>query len=122
MTIDELNDGPEILYKDGEEDPSIIEAMSGLRSRAKVWEEVQSAGIAVDRDETQVTVSGNTYPVRNALKRNGFRWNPQARNWYFVTKEYYNIVMRQGRVYDGKIRYHQEPLNWIEDVHAELFG
>ena len=34
-----------------------------------------------DPDEGTVLITGNTYPVRDALKELGGRWDPAAKGW-----------------------------------------
>lgn len=29
----------------------------------------------------QLIVTGNTYPLRESLKKDGFRWNPSSKAW-----------------------------------------
>jgi len=35
-----------------------------------------------------IMVFGNTYPVKDVLKQNGFRYNPASRNWFQYVDSY----------------------------------
>ena len=41
--------------------------------------------VQVEMINEEIRVSGRTYFVRGKLKLLGFRWNPQAREWYYPT-------------------------------------
>lgn len=39
-----------------------------------------------DMNSTDTLVTGNTYPVKDALKSLGGRWDPDAKGWRFADK------------------------------------
>lgn len=101
--------------------PEIEEMLVGVRERARLWEEVEAAGIVIEYKECAIIVR-NAYRVRAALKARGFRWNAPDKTWYFTTKTYYGFRVSCGRLLDCKIRHIPEPANWIVDVHAALMA
>jgi len=42
--------------------------------------------VSIEIDGDKVVVSGNTYPVKEELKRLGFRWDPVEEVWYASVK------------------------------------
>ena len=44
-----------------------------------------SSQIQVEVINGEVRIRGRTYLVKGQLKLLGFRWNPQAREWYYPT-------------------------------------
>ena len=43
--------------------------------------------LCVEMKGNYVSVKGKTYKVRGKLKLLGFQWNPNKREWYYLTKE-----------------------------------
>ena len=116
----ETNTTPALLQLP-DADPEIVAMLARIEARAKLWTDVEAAGVTIRRTSTEVVV-GNAYRIRKALAAHGFQWDAQSKTWRFWTTQYYNIRMRAGRLDDGMIRRRMEPLTWIVDAHTELFG
>jgi hypothetical protein len=42
--------------------------------------------VDIDIDDDRITIYGNTYPFRNRLKDNGFKWLPAGKIWVLENK------------------------------------
>lgn len=49
---------------------------------------ISFSGIDIDVVGCYIWVDGNTYPYREELKANGFRWSRQRKKWYWHDGEY----------------------------------
>lgn len=67
---------------------------------ARMSDRVEAAGLNITHGSHAVTVTGNTYPVRDILKAAGFRWN-RAKSWTYKTVRYSNLTFSCGRLMDG---------------------
>lgn len=46
------------------------------------------ADCAMSMSKTLVWISGNTYPVKDSLKADGFKWSAKKRAWWMPIAEY----------------------------------
>lgn len=46
------------------------------------------ADCAMSMSKTLVWISGNTYPVKDSLKADGFKWSAKKRAWWMTIAEY----------------------------------
>jgi hypothetical protein len=70
IVIDQCYEAPLVYYPDWRE--------------RELGKKIVYVSIGIDGDK--VVVSGNTYPVKEELKRLGFRWDPVEEVWYAPVK------------------------------------
>ena len=56
--------------------------------RAKLYSILGVEGIEIELCGVWLWVTGNTIPVKDVLKRNGFKWASKKKAWYFHTGDY----------------------------------
>lgn len=80
---------------------------SALRA-VRMGKRVEEAGLNIENGSHEVTVTGNTYPVRSILKAAGFRWNRGSKSWTYKTVRYSNLTFSCGRLDNGTV--HRRPV------------
>ena len=98
--------------------PEMAAMVAEMVKRAAIWEAVE-AKISIKRTTHEIIV-GNAFQARHALKARGFKWEPTTKTWRFALITYSNLRMSQGRLDNGTVHRHPEPVNWIVDVAQAL--
>jgi hypothetical protein len=49
-----------------------------------------------------ISVSGNTYPVRELLSAQGGIWNPGAKSWTFTAEQWAEVERRSSPSFGGR--------------------
>ncbi len=61
---------------------------SGIdRAMRKVIDNIINLNIVIEICGSWIWISGNTFPVKDALKANGFRWAPKKKMWQWHSPE-----------------------------------
>lgn len=50
--------------------------------------DMDGIGCTVTTSKTLIWIGGNTYPIRDSLKKNGWKWSPKKKQWWMSLDRY----------------------------------
>lgn len=65
-----------------------------MKTADEMWElerliaDMDTVGCTVTTSKTCVWIGGNTYPIRQDLKRNGWKWSAKKKQWWMSLDRY----------------------------------